>query len=161
MSSPDIHTSTGAYAAGALPPEEREQVEAHLAVCPACAQEVAELRATLTRLADAVAETPPPALRGRILDEVARTRQKPPVVAPIGGAGRARRWAGTALRVAAAAMLVVVVVLGVLLVQQRGRLHEQQQMVAEMTTMLNDPNHVVATASLTSGGRGTAVVSGG
>jgi anti-sigma-K factor RskA len=159
-SSPDIHTATGAYAADALPPEEREEVEAHLAVCPACTQEVAELRATLTKLADAAAEAPPPALRERLLAEVARTRQQPPLVGA--GGRRAGRWAwtGAPLQLAAAALLVVAVALGVLFVQQRHQFAAQQEVVAEISTVLNDPHHVLTTANLTSGGRGTAVVSG-
>lgn len=160
--SPDIHTSTGAYAADALPPEEREQVEQHLAVCPACAQEVAELRAALTRMADAAAEPPTPALRGRVLAEVGRTRQLPPVLGPGGRAARRRSWwTGTPLQIAAAALLVVVVGLGVLLVQRQHQLDQQRHLVAEITSVLNDPGRAVTTADLTSGGRGTAVVSHG
>lgn len=159
-SSPDVHTSTGAYAAGALPPEERAQVEEHLAVCPACAQEVAEMLAALTRLADAAAEPPPPGLRARVLAEAAHTRQVPPVVVPLVPRPRGRWWTGAPMQLAAAALLVVAVVLGVLLVQQRGQLDHQRALVAEISTVLNDPHHVVTTGALTSGGRGTAVVSG-
>jgi anti-sigma-K factor RskA len=160
VTSPDVHTSTGAHAADALPPEERAQVEQHLAECPACAQEVAELRAALVRLADAVPERPSPALRERVLAEVARTRQLPPVVGPGEGRARGRWWSSAPLQVAAAALLVVAVVLGVLLVQERRQLDHQRTMVAEVSTMLSDPHHVVTTATLTSGGRGTALVSG-
>lgn len=160
-SSANSHTSTGAYAADALPPEEREQVEQHLAVCAACAQEVAELRAALTRLADAAAERPPPSLGKRILAEVARTRQQPPVIGHRESRTRGRGWWRTPLQLGAAALLVVAVVLGVVLVQQRHQLDEQRQLVAEIGTVVNDSHHVVATANLTSGGRGTALVSGG
>ena len=160
--SPDIHTSTGAYAADALPPEEREQVEAHLAVCPACAQEVAEMRAALTRLADATAEPPPPALRARVLAEAARTRQQPPVLRPGERRARGRRWwSGAPLQIAAAALVVAVVALSVLLVQRQNQLDRQQQLVAEITSVLNAPDRVVTTADLGSGGRGTAVVAHG
>jgi anti-sigma-K factor RskA len=160
--SPDIHTSTGAYAADALPPEEREEVEQHLAVCPACAQEVAELRSALTSLASAAAESPPPALRQSVLDKVARTRQLPPVTGPAGRRPRGRWWWGTAsLQVAAAALLVVAIALSVLLVQRQHQLTEQRRLVAEITSVLNDPNRTVRTASLADGGRGTAVVSEG
>jgi len=160
-SGPDSHTSTGAYAADALPREERAEVEQHLAECPACAQEVAEMRAALTRLADAAAVPPPAALRGRVLAEVARTRQLPPLTGLAGRPARGRWWAGAPLQVAAAAVLVVAVVLGVLLVQRQGQLDHQRQLVAEITTVLNDPHHEVRTAQLASGGRSTAVVAGG
>lgn len=160
--SPDIHTSTGAYAADALPPEEREEVERHLAVCPACAEEVAELRAALGRMADATAQPPPPALRERVLAQVSRTPQLPPVTGPAGRRARSLRWwAGTPLQVAAAALLVAVVVLGVLLVQHQRQLDDQRHLVAEISSVLNDPNRVVTTKDFASGGRGTAVVSNG
>jgi anti-sigma-K factor RskA len=160
-SSPDSHTSTGAYAADALPPEERAEVEQHLAECAACAQEVAEMRAALARLADAAAVPPPPALRDRVLAEAARTRQLPPVTGLGGRPARGRWWAGAPLQVAAAALLVVAVVLGVLLVQRQDQLDHQRQLVAEITAVLNDPHHEVRTAELATGGRSTAVVSGG
>ena len=160
-SSPDSHTSTGAYAADALPLEEREEVERHLAVCPACAHEVAEMRAALTRLAEATAEPPPPALRARVLAEVGRTRQLPPIPERSGRRGRGRWWTGTPLQVAAAALLVVALTLGALLTQRQHQLDDQRQLVAEITSVLNDPDRLVATADLTSGGRSTAVVSHG
>jgi anti-sigma-K factor RskA len=160
--SPDVHTSTGAYAADALPPAEREEVEQHLAVCPACAQEVIELRAALTRLAEAAAEPPPPALRERVLAEVRRTHQLPPLVDPDGRRARGRAWwTGAPLQIAAAALLIAVVVLGVLLVHRQHQLDDQRHLVAEITSVLNDPGRRVTTADVTSGGRGTLVVSDG
>jgi anti-sigma-K factor RskA len=156
--SPDSHTSTGAYAADALPSKERER---HLAVCPACPQEVAEMRAALTRLAEAAAEPPPPALRARVLAEVGRTRQLPPVPEQSVRRGRGRWWTGTPLQVAAAALLIVAVALGALLTQRQHQLDDQRQLVAEITSVLNDPNRLVTTAGLSSGGSSTAIVSNG
>ena len=49
----DLHTLTGAYAADALDPVERDAFERHLQECADCRQEVAELRATTARLAGA------------------------------------------------------------------------------------------------------------
>jgi|tagenome__1003787_1003787.scaffolds.fasta_scaffold20977423_2 anti-sigma-K factor RskA len=159
--SPDSHTSTGAYAADALPPEERENVERHLAICPACAQEVAEMRDALTRLAEATAEPPPPELRARVLAEVGRTRQLPPIPVRSDRRGRRRWWTGTPLQVAAAALLIVALTLGALLTQRQHQLDDQRQLVAEITSVLNDPDRMVTTAALTSGGRSTAVVADG
>src|SRR3954466_7574943 len=139
-SSPDSHTSTGAYAADALAPEEREEVERHLAVCPTCAQEVAEMRAALPRLAEAGADPPPPALRARVLAQVGRTRQLPPIPVGSGRRGRGRWWTGTPLQVVAAAFLVVAVALSVLLAHRQQQLDDQRHLVAEITSVLNDPN---------------------
>lgn len=75
---PDIHTLTGVYALDALPDEEREVFEQHLMVCAACAQEVAELQATASRLGAASHETPPSSLRARVLAEIDATRQEHP-----------------------------------------------------------------------------------
>ncbi|HEY0641398.1 MAG TPA: anti-sigma factor, partial [Pseudonocardiaceae bacterium] len=74
----EIHTLTGAYALDALSGTERAGFEHHLAECPACAAEVAELQATAAALGTAVAATPPPGLRAKVLAEARRTRQLPP-----------------------------------------------------------------------------------
>lgn len=75
---PELHTLTGAYALHALPEGERELFEGHLAVCEACAQEVAELTATAERLGLAVAESPPAEMKERVLTRIAAVRQEPP-----------------------------------------------------------------------------------
>ena len=74
----EMHLLTGAYAADALDAGERDAFEVHLETCDACRQEVAELTATTARLGSAEAVPPPPGLRARVLDEIARTRQLPP-----------------------------------------------------------------------------------
>lgn len=79
--SADIHVLTGAYACDALDLGEQEAFEEHLASCESCALEVAELRATAAALAAAEAVEPPAALHGRVMAEVAVTRQLPPIVA--------------------------------------------------------------------------------
>jgi anti-sigma factor RsiW len=76
--SPDLHTLTGAYAVDALPDDEREVFEAHLAVCEACAQEVAELVATAARLGAASVSAPPAGLREAVLSQLPDIRQEPP-----------------------------------------------------------------------------------
>ena len=79
----DIHVLTGAYACDALDLSELGAFEEHLASCDACAQEVAELRATAAALALAEAVEPPAGLRERVMAEVAITRQLAPVVSPL------------------------------------------------------------------------------
>jgi anti-sigma factor RsiW len=73
-----MHSLTGAYVLNAVEGAERRRFEAHLTGCPACAREVAELRATASRLGVAVARQPPPRLRERVLAELRRTHQERP-----------------------------------------------------------------------------------
>ena len=52
----EAHTLIGPYALDALDDGERADFERHLAECATCRDEVAGLRRTVVRLADAVAE---------------------------------------------------------------------------------------------------------
>ncbi|MER6816355.1 anti-sigma factor [Spirillospora sp. NPDC000708] len=74
----DQHDLAGPYALDALTDTERRRFERHLSSCTACAEEAAGLRETTTRLALAAAHRPPAELRGRVMAEIARTRQSPP-----------------------------------------------------------------------------------
>ncbi|MCD0443419.1 anti-sigma factor [Glycomyces sp. A-F 0318] len=78
----DEHTLIGAWALDAVDAGERELVERHLDSCASCAQEAAELREAVARLADVTIAEPPPRLRDSVLAEVRRTRQEAPVAAP-------------------------------------------------------------------------------
>ncbi len=106
----EVHTFAGPYALDAIDDIERAEFARHLAQCPACAQEIAELRATASRLADVVAAPPPPALRAAVLAEIGRTRQLGPRSSPEPRAGQPR-W--RRLAVAAAAVAVVAAGAGV------------------------------------------------
>ncbi|EMD27612.1 anti-sigma factor [Amycolatopsis azurea] len=79
----ELHTLTGAYALNAVPDEEAEAFKKHLRGCPACAQEVKELRETAARLGSALAAVPPQRMREATLTQVAQTRQWPPLVAAV------------------------------------------------------------------------------
>jgi anti-sigma-K factor RskA len=109
---PDLHTLTGAYAVDALPEDERDRFEDHLAVCDACEQEVRELQATAARLGSISVAAPPPSLRGRVLAEIDGVRQErpAPVVVPDELAARrtAPRWVAATLGAAAAMLLLAV-----------------------------------------------------
>jgi anti-sigma-K factor RskA len=75
----EIHGAVGSYVVNALDPDELEEFEAHLAVCPTCAQEVQEFRETAAELSLlASPATPPPALRSSILAAVSEVRPLPP-----------------------------------------------------------------------------------
>ncbi|MFV2172069.1 zf-HC2 domain-containing protein [Actinomadura sp. LOL_016] len=114
----DVRAALGVYVVGAIDPAERARVDAHLAGCPACRDELAALAGLpallgrvdeeqLTRAAE-----PPPELLDALLARAAERRR-----GPLGGrwrhhgegsrdgGGRMRRWAP----VAAAACLTLAV----------------------------------------------------
>src|SRR5258705_8090462 len=80
MSCAHLREGLGGYVLGALEPEEREAVAAHLAACPACAAEHARLAGlpALLQQAEGI-EIPdaPPAIAERVLDHVAHDRKPP------------------------------------------------------------------------------------
>ncbi len=134
---PDLHTLTGAYAVDALPDDERERFEAHLAVCEACAQEVHELQATAARLGATAVAAPPPSLRDRVLAEIDTVRQERPrpiqpvVVDELAQRRGAPRWLTAGLGVAAAVLLVAVAGLGAVVVELRSQVSELEVVAAD------------------------------
>ncbi|HEY4347301.1 MAG TPA: anti-sigma factor [Gaiellaceae bacterium] len=101
MDAETLHDLTAAYALDALDPEEREAYEVHLSECGRCRAEVAELSTAAAALAYAVEPgTPPPALRGRILDAA---RAERPNVIPL-----RPRWSRPMAAVAAVAACAAV-----------------------------------------------------
>jgi hypothetical protein len=104
-----IEESLGALVLGALDPAERDQVEAHVRVCPPCAavlSELAPLPGLLHRVDLPTAEGPPPQeLLERAIEQA---RSEEPVELP------RRRWKAAALvAVAAVAAAVIAVVMTV------------------------------------------------
>jgi anti-sigma-K factor RskA len=113
--SPDVHVLTGAYVLDALDKRDRAEVDAHLAACPACSREVAELRVVAALLAEAVPESPPGALRASVLQEAGGTRQLPPLIVEDElGARRGRRQLKAVAAVASVVAAIALVGLGVL-----------------------------------------------
>jgi anti-sigma-K factor RskA len=102
----------GSYVLHALPDDEYERFEAHLATCEDCRREVAELQVAADTLPlAAVQVSPPPELRDRIMTIVrseaellgaAEARADEPAAAPT-GPRRRRRWS-LSLRPLTAAM---------------------------------------------------------
>lgn len=107
----EIHALSGAYAVDALDPAEKAQFEEHLAACATCRAEVASLREATALLPETTAIEPPPALRERVLAQIATVRPLPPetpAAAPsevVALRPRRRPWT---LLAAAAAVVVVV-----------------------------------------------------
>ncbi|MFI5755811.1 anti-sigma factor domain-containing protein [Streptomyces sp. NPDC051569] len=166
MTTADLHTLTGAYALHALAPQERTAFERHLEACQACSQEVRELAATAARLGQAVAVTPPAALKEQVLRRIAAERQDPPRIAPQsrrgGGAARGRAMS----RFTLAACLAVAAGFGGVAVWQhqeardaRQSAQASQQRSEALASVLAAPDAKVATGRLTDGATGTVVVS--
>ena len=100
----DLHSLMAPYALDALDGEERGRFEAHLDHCVDCQVELGGFVATAVRLGDAVSQTPPPALRERLLSEITRTPQERPVVTALAQRRGLRR---TLPRLAVAAAFVI------------------------------------------------------
>jgi anti-sigma-K factor RskA len=133
MSSPEVHTLTGAYALNALDPDERAEFETHLAECPDCTHEVAELRATAARLGAAVALTPPENLKQRVMVTIASTRQeRPSGLRLVGGdPNRRRTWT---MRISVAAAVIAVAAAGTfggIAISANSALHTAQSQLSQ------------------------------
>lgn len=146
----EMASLTGAYAVDALTGPERAEFEHHLAQCEECGQEVRELREAAGRLGAAAAEEPPADLKGRVLHEIAHTRQEPPMAEPVPIGARKARGSRWATRLAAAASVVgigLATVFGVMAWQSQQDLDLAQQRIeqaqtrgAEMTRVLHAPD---------------------
>lgn len=79
----DMPSLAGEYAVGSLTPEETAEYEAHLATCPSCREEVADMRDIAAQLSEAVATDPPASLRESVLAQIARTPQQPAATADL------------------------------------------------------------------------------
>jgi anti-sigma-K factor RskA len=151
----DIHALAGAYVLGALATDtEREAFEAHLGRCDFCAAEVGGLLATSAVLGRAVALPPPPELRARVLDEVARTPQE--------RTARHERWGRRLPRPAtllAAASLVVALAAGTVAVGTQQRLHRETARAQAIAAVLSAPDARTVTGRMSSGGTLSVTVS--
>lgn len=166
MSAVDLHTLTGASALGALSEPEAAEFNRHLAQCPACDQEVRELRETAARLALAVAEVPPADLRTRVMRALPEIRQLPPIQSEATVVPLRRRLRHRLPYLAAAACLVVAAVAGGLAVnaqqeadQQRARSTRAEARASELSALMSAPDATFRSAHLKGGGTGTVVAS--
>jgi anti-sigma-K factor RskA len=115
------HDATAAYLLGALDEIERAAFEEHLAGCPACREEVDQLRPAAQALPVSVEPmAPPPELKARIMAEVEREAELLAAAGPEADRPQARTRRRLHLRVprlvpvaVAVALLVVGVAIGV------------------------------------------------
>lgn len=160
---PEVHSLTGAYVCHALEPAEREAFERHLAECPTCVQEVAELRETAALLASAAAETPPARLKAAVDARIAVTRQIPPIIdhAPARQAAPRprRRWFAGLGYGLAAGMAVVVAVLGVRLNDQQNQIDQARDRSTTISALLAAPDVHTDSVTVSTGGSGRVLVS--
>jgi hypothetical protein len=177
----EIHGAVGAYVVNALEPDEREEFEAHLAVCPTCSREVVEFGETAAELSVLASATQPPAgLRRSILSAIAEVRPLPPepaaeAAATPGPAGppvpaeagrpvdelalrRQRRRTRILSVLVAAAMLAAVALGGVVYTLAQSREAQVAQQAAE-TELLTAPDVETYSATMKDGGQISFVVS--
>ncbi|GAB2841083.1 anti-sigma factor [Actinoallomurus bryophytorum] len=167
MTDDELHTLTGAYALNALDEREAEEFARHLVDCEACIREVRELQAIAALLARAVAETPPPELRQRVMAAIGEVRQLPPQIPPQATVVSLRRWRSRGLPyLAAAACLVLAVVAGGFAVQARHQADQQrsaaaqaQQQAARLTTLMSASDATLRGGAVHGGGSATLVAS--
>jgi anti-sigma-K factor RskA len=166
----EVHMLTGAYALNALDDAERAEFERHLAECPECTREVAELRLTANRLGTAVTEQPSDLLRQRVFNEIRRTRQEPPggerPVVTRGRPAGVPRWAIALTSAAAAVALALAGTFGVAALRAQHELNEAQETLssaaaefAPVAQVLGAPDAQSVTAIGASGGNATVMMS--
>jgi anti-sigma-K factor RskA len=152
----DLHSLMAPYALDALDAEERVRFEAHLEHCPTCQAELAGFQATAARLGEAVGQTPPAALRSRLLAEIATTPQERPVVTAMGQRRGLRR---TLPRLAVAAAFVIGAVGVGGYVVERDRASEEHDRNVAITRVLSSKDAQTVAKTFSAGGNVRMVMS--
>lgn len=160
MTTPEVHALTGPYVLNALPEDERIGFEAHLADCQSCSAEVAELREAANKLGTAVATEPPPALKARVLAEIATTRQLHPLVKPATPVAPAKRkgFSRRSFFSLAAAGLAVAGAGGIAIDQYRDNSRTTKQN-EELAALLSEPDAQTVRGNVKGGGQAAVVMS--
>ncbi len=156
MTEPDVHTLTGPYVLDALPDDERDRFEAHLAECTFCTTEVDELRAAAVKLATQVSTPPPPALKANVMSAIEHVRQLPPAVHSQPAVRR--RFSRRSVLALAAAAAVVAASGGIAIDQYRDRTAAEQAN-RQMAAVLSQPDARTVHGAVQGGGQATVVVS--
>ncbi len=156
-----LHVLTGAYAVDAIDDRaELARFERHMRRCQQCSGEVRDMTETATRLGLVASQPAPFAMRDRVLNSVAQTRQLPPATdrrrspaTPRPGRMPRLGW------VAAAVSLVVIIGLTAALLQTQGRLDQARSRQAALAAVLAAPDARAVTRPTSAGGRATVVYS--
>jgi anti-sigma-K factor RskA len=156
MTEPDVHTLTGPYVLDALPDDERDRFEAHLAECTFCTTEVEELRAAAVKLATQVSAPPPPALKANVMSAIENVRQLPPVVHD---QLAVRRRFGRRSLLAGVAAAGVVAFIGATAMDERRNRIEAERANEQLTAVLTQPDARTVHGAVQGGGQATVVVS--
>jgi anti-sigma-K factor RskA len=163
MTSPDLHTLTGAYALDALSAEEQAAFEQHLAACPACTAEVDELREAAGKLSADLAMAPPSSLKLDVMAAIGRIEQVPPLDAPATDDAQvvtlsSRRFSRRSVVGLAAAALAVAVSGGIAIDQYRDNAATQQAS-DQLAALLAEPDARTVRGAVNGGGQATVVAS--
>ncbi|GFH37469.1 anti-sigma factor [Streptomyces pacificus] len=160
-----LHSLTGAYALDALPPDEHGAVDAHLARCAPCRDEVAGFSATADRLAAAVRTPAPRGMRESVLHGIDSVRQIPPHVPatarPVTSIFSRIRRSGSLL--VAASLVAGAALAGVAAWQYRQSTESQRQarqaarQLEDLTSVMSAPD-ARTVRGRTTNGASTAVV---
>lgn len=150
--STDLHTLSGAYALDALSAEEAEQFRRHLEGCPACRDEVRELRQAAARIGAGEAMAPPSSLKARVLAAADQQPQLPPKVTPV-ELVRSRRWTTWIAAAAAAVVLVAAAAFGI------GQLNPSGEHRSTVAQVFDAPDAHTATVATRNGGKVTVATS--
>jgi anti-sigma-K factor RskA len=163
----EIHAAASCYAVNALDRAELVEFEAHLATCPTCRDEVAELGHTAAQLASLNLATPPHTLRNTILAAIRNTPQLAGDDAPNPRpapefdelASRRQRQRTRVLGVLVAAMLALAVGLGGVIYAMVPERQNQVARTALDQDLYSAPDAVRTTTELPGGGQVTFIAS--
>jgi anti-sigma-K factor RskA len=159
-----VHELSGAYALDALDDAERKRFERHLARCSSCAEDVRRMTSTATALALAVAAEPPSGLKQRVLAAAGATPQLPPLPSTATPRRHGRpvtrsAWFPRLALGVAAVGVAAAVVLAVVTVSTQDRLSTVQAQNQALAAVLAAPDAQIATATSSTGGSATVVLS--
>jgi anti-sigma factor RsiW len=161
VTEPETHALIGAYVCDALAASERIAFERHLLECPACRDDVDELREVAAALAEADAIEPPERLRAAVAAEIAGIRQAPPAAVSTTVPRRRRPTARTARAgwAVAAVLAGVVAVLSVVVSGQQGRNDSVSAQASALASLLAAPDVHSGVGRVDTGGLATVVAS--